>query len=92
MTGVCSACLLKQLTKQLGYQVRADNGMFCGTGKLFGVSMEGRNLTVILKIENRELEFRFQRITWVKRLEFLGELPKGSVSNITSKGREAGQP
>ena len=85
--GYCSGCLKEMLNKQLGFPVRVDNGMFNRTGKLFGVSMEGRNLTVILKIESRELEFRFQRVTGVKRLVFLGELPKGSVRSL-----EAGQP
>ena len=92
MTGVCSSCLQKLLTKQLGYPVIAENDVQTESGELSGVSMNGRNLTVIIHVENSTLEHRYRCLAWVKRLKFLGELPKGSVSSVTSNGREAGQP
>ena len=92
MTGVCSRCLQKLLTKQLGYSVIAENDVQTESGELSGVSMNGRNLTVIIHVENSTLEYHYRCLAWVKRLKFLGELPKGSVSSVTSNGREAVQP
>jgi hypothetical protein len=89
MTRLCSACLQKLLTKQLGFPVIAENDIQTEKGELVGVSMNGRNLTVIINVENSIFPERFRCMGWIKRLEFMGELPFGCVKSVTSKGREA---